>query len=230
MYSFFLNHKNFVENFFELPEGLVVPSHQYVVLCNNFQSLKSFYDVHDYWVKVEMELPNLLATEGTLFLLNKDGGVLTRFSYNDDFHNEYLDNENGVSLERTNWEDDFWTSGNSSKGGASIGVMNHSFNTLDIDDISLSLNEDYFSFTINNPVELSVKLPDGDYWGDVTLLSKNGSKVQELFSNYHFSTEGILVLPKFHTVSQVGVYIVLIEFRHPEYGDIRRKIPLAITE
>ena len=175
-------------------------------------------------------MPNLLNEEGVLFLINENGEVLTKSSYNENEHNEFLEDEKGISLERVNLQSDRWISGNSSKGKASVGYLNDGFTTSSLDKIKISLSENHYSLSQNHPLALVLDLGDGDYWGEVTLLTKLGLKVKELFSDHHFSAHDELELSELSGVSRLGIYVILFEFRHPKYGIVRKRVPLAVVE
>jgi hypothetical protein len=218
------------EEVIALPDGLIIPPYTYLVLCNDFTQLKTFYDVNSNCVSLEIEHPTLLNSEGTLFLINEFGEIMTSMTYSESQHNELLDNEKGISLERINFISNEWTSGNVTKGGASIGRLNDSHTESLVSKINIISSENHYSFTKNQAITYTLNFTDGDYLGDVLLFDKSGVKIKDLRSNIHFSTDDEIQLNDFSFIQQLGIYIVYFEFRHPENGVIRKRIPLVIVE
>jgi hypothetical protein len=230
LYFGYASSGDFADDLLEVPKGLIVPPHSFIIFCDDFLQLRKFYKVNKYCVSVEMKLPQLLNDEGVLFLLDANGETLTKAIYNDDDHNDFLEENKGVSLERVNYDSDIWTSGNYSKGKASVGYINYAFSASGGENIKLTTDYNHYSLTEGIPLVLSIELGDGDYWGDVALFTKEGVRVQELVTDYHFSSQAELELLNLKSITKVGVYIISCEFRHPEYGIVRRRIPLAIVE
>lgn len=213
-----------------LPNGLIIPPKSYVVLCQNIRQLKKFLNVNTSCVLIDIDVPSLLNAEGHLFLLDELGYTITQFGYSDELHNELIETEKGVSLERRNEYTDEWTSGNTAKGNASPGFVNHSFTYKKAEQIKISTNKNFFSLSQNEALEISLILDDGNYLGDIKLFTNNGLQVSSLIDNRHFSPSDIITISNELPSLSLGIYLLYFEFRHPKNGIIRKKIPLAIIE
>lgn len=212
------------------PNGLIIPPHTYVVLSSDINQLKQFYEISSNCVMVDIDLPTLLNDEGHLFLIDAFGGISSSFSYNKELHNDLLDDEKGISLERINFDSEQWVSGNSSKGGASVGQINDGFSLDNQEKIKITVNENHYSLTQNQPIIFDIKLNDGNYFGDLIIFSKEGRKIKELYTNIQFSTNDHIELDDFSFINELGIYVIYFEFRHPETGIQRKRIPLVIIE
>ncbi len=226
LYLGYTSSGNVADKIVPFPQYLIIPPYSFVVLSKDIAQLQQFYSVNPSCVLVEIDLPTLRNDEGVLFLLDAYGTILSQLDYNNELHHDFLEEEKGISLERTNEKTNQWTSGNN----ASVGYKNDAFTTKNQDEIQIESNENHYSFYHNQAIIYSIQLGDGNYFGDVILYTQEGKKVKEFYMDYHFSTQDQLVLTDFSDVAQLGIYLIYFEFRHPEKGIIKKRIPLVIIE
>ena len=108
---------------------MVAPG-EYLVVTTSIPHLMSGYhlELKGWWVEVK-EMPALPNSGGTIWLTDRNGGVVDRVYYGDDMHAEIVDQTKGVSLERiahkrSGMERSNWHSAASIEGFATPGQKN----------------------------------------------------------------------------------------------------------
>ncbi len=185
-------------------------------------------------------MPSLPDEEGKIVLLNILGEYTDSLSYRADWHYPMLNDRNGVSLERLstgmNSNDVYnWHSASGISGFASPARQNSVFIPAPATDKYFNVSSRTLSPDLDGYEDLmiiSYKLPDPDFAAVVKVFDISGRLVLNLMSNQTLGTEGAFTwdgTDETGTVQAVGIYIILIECRHPDGRVINEKLSVVLA-
>ena len=204
----------------------------YVVLTSNPEDLKMRYATENPRAFVQMSLPSLPNTKGTLVLYRLDENVtllIDGISYLDDWHSNLLDDEDGVSLERIHPDapthmPSSWHSASAAVGYATPTYQNSQFfeeKTATKDDVFF-LPESTFSpdsdgnqdFLLINYVTDRV-----GYLATIRLFDEQGRLIKHITANEILGTSGTFKWDGSTdegVKTPLGIYIVSVDYFTPE--------------
>jgi hypothetical protein len=168
-------------------------------------------------------LPTYPNDEGTVVLLDADGKVMDRFTYNADFHSPLLKSVDGVSLERISFEaptqdQNNWASAASSVGFATPGYQNSQ--SYDAPKITGKLEINPKVFVPNGTTALpsfttiNYQFDRAGQYANVMIYDQNGRPVKELANGASLANTGFLRWDGTNDAGsavRLGYYLVVFE-------------------
>lgn len=224
-------------------EGYLLAPGDYVVLTSNKKNLEDNYTVKNPDKIIEINaLPGFGDKEGTLVLAKKNGQIIDRLTYNENWHYALLQNKEGVSLEKLNpnlstQKQGHWHSAASSAGYATPTYQNSQFQEKDIDIKNKSvwidppvLSPDADGF--QDILDINYKFGSPGYSASVDIFDIKGRIIKKLAINSSLATEGSFFwdgITDTNTKAPIGIYIVLVTVFHPQGETEIFKIPVTVA-
>ncbi|MDD4747520.1 MAG: lamin tail domain-containing protein [Salinivirgaceae bacterium] len=152
--------------------GHLIYPNDYIVLAKTRKQIADFYPLTDSLKVVETQsLPSLPSSGGNIVLMNTQGKIIDKLTYDKKMHSPLLRNTKGVSLERINPNigseiNNNWHSAAQTDNFATPTYINSQNGVSPISDSKYTLSSKIFS-------------PDGDGYDDYLLIG------------YNFNSEGI---------------------------------------
>ncbi|WP_299755968.1 lamin tail domain-containing protein [uncultured Pontibacter sp.] len=199
----------------------VLATGQYVVLTSDPDNIKQNYPIARQETFIKMSsLPSYPDDAGTVVVLQPDGVVADKFSYDEDMHFELIDDVNGVSLERLRLE------------GPSIAGNFHSAATTVFATPGYRNSQSQVGVAAQQVFEVAPKAfsPDGDGYEDyatinyhtdktglvanITVYDAQGREIRKLVRNELLEANGFFRwdgLREDGTKANIGYYLFYIE-------------------
>ncbi|TPE45033.1 hypothetical protein FJM65_07740 [Pontibacter mangrovi] len=209
---------------------------QYAVLTSSPDNIKQNYPLARQETFIRMaNLPSYPDDAGTVVVLQPDGEVSDRFSYDEKMHFELLDDVNGVSLERVRLE------------GPSMAGNFHSAATTVFATPGYKNSQSQEEVQAQRVFEISSKVfsPDGDGYEDFTIINyrtdktglvanitvfdANGREIRKLVRNELLEANGFFRwdgLREDGAKANIGYYLFYIELfgLNGEKGEYKEKV------
>ncbi|MCD7936473.1 MAG: lamin tail domain-containing protein [Tannerellaceae bacterium] len=214
--------------------GTAIDHDSYIVLTKDKPGVTAFYDIPEEDRIREVNMPILSNVSATLVLFRtSDEVVIDEVSYSSKWHSSSLISEKGVSLERVDPERDTqdasnWSSASALSGYATPGYKNSQY---------LSAEEEHQP-AIGKPVyhadgtySIPYQLDKAGYLCRAWLYSLAGIRQTEIANHTLTGSSGSLHWDGRDSTGKpvlTGLYLLYIEFYHPEGGDKRFKLPFPV--
>jgi hypothetical protein len=206
-----------------LQSYLLMPS-SYICISVNQSIIKNQYNAKDPLAFMDVSsFPSYNDNEGSVYLINTALETIDNFLYTDKMHYALLNDKEGVSLERVDYsrpasEATNWQSAASASGYGTPGYQNSQFNpggagleVLEIVPEVCSPDGDGYHDVVN----ISYKLPEDGYQGEITIYSAEGKVVRKLSGQQLLGISGTYTwngLDDLNALVPVGIYIVYFEY------------------
>jgi hypothetical protein len=205
-------------------EVIVAPDqilpHQLLVFTEDKANIIEGYSKHDAEVIYQQKIPAMNNDEGNMTLLYGDL-ILDRLDYNENYHDQLLDNVDGVSLERISAKNssntkENWTSALASVGYGTPGMINSNVDQ-GISQIEVLLKSKNFSPNgdgLKDHLIIDYTIPSDAYYGSVKIFNDAGAMVRVLHSNERISGQGQWLWDGRTDSSMqapIGIYVIYID-------------------
>lgn len=204
--------------------NLVLAPQEYLVLTTDALNIQSEYPDANADAFLELtSMPSLGNDEGTVLLLNEQVEIFQRLDYEDDFHNDLLEDENGVSLERISWTNETnnrqnWTSAGTRVGFATPGYLNsQSTENPLVTDNQITLDTKVFTPDGDgnqDVVTINYNFTNGQNISNILIYDKTGRQVKQIAQSTIAGTSGFYVWDGSNDNGQkvpMGYYIIFVE-------------------
>ncbi|MCD7930627.1 MAG: lamin tail domain-containing protein [Tannerellaceae bacterium] len=213
-----------------------LPDKGYLVITKDKAGVLPFYTVPDEEVIWETKMPVLNNSSSTLVLFRtSDQIVIDEIAYSSRWHASSLISEKGVSLERVNPEtetqnENNWASASQMAGFATPGYQNSQFMASTEEEGSLKIGIGKPVYHENGTYTIDYQLDKAGYYCQAIIYSLSGNKLTGIAGHTLTGTAGTLTWDGTSggTRLPAGLYLLYIEFYHPEGGNRRFKIPLPV--
>ncbi len=222
-----------------LTDYLLFPD-DYVVLTTSSLDIINRYDCRstglpicefDPYKIIENALPSLPDNEGSLVLRTTyllDTTIRDLVIYEDDYHNELLDDENGVSLERidpdgNSLDPNNWQSAAEAVGFATPTYRNSQFfgQSTEAND-PFSIPKEVFSPNgdgIDDLFKIDYQTNSDGFSVNIRIFDAQGREVKRLVDNELLAREGFFIWDgstDSDNRARIGIYVIWIELFNPE--------------
>lgn len=205
-----------------LEDAILLPKDGIIAFSKDTNAVKEVYKPLQNARFYEHKIPSLNKDKGNVTLHNSKSELIDSFSYQEDYHLQFLDNTKGVSLERI-----FPNSASTPENFVS-GVELTNYGTPGYKNANLrkakNLSEAYLQ--IENPVFspnedgqddqliIRLKYPESGYLSSIRIFDTNGQQVQTLCINRLSGTEDLLRWDGIMTDggrAPIGHYFIVLE-------------------
>lgn len=181
-------------------ESLVMPPNSYLAISTDTNGVKLDYPLSEGGRFYEINsLPSYPIAGGTVMLVDSEGNVVERFSYDDDLHHPLLQDSKGVSLERISIETpaevlNNWHSASAAVGFASPGMENSQFIAEEFDSEIIQIDPPAFDPEGSNGntfVSIRYELDQPGWVGSFRIYDLAGRRLASLAENEILATRGL---------------------------------------
>lgn len=216
---------------------LIAPS-EIIAFTKDVEWISSIYDKHGKILLTD--LPACNNDEDDILLINEQGNIIDKLSYNDNWHYSALNSNENVSLEKLDPTTDNnsrnWFSASSTSGYGTPGLVNSNFgNELDTRSVISIDNE---VITPNNDGQgdflcININLKETGWSGSVEVIDGAGITIHTVTKNYLFGASNKMYWnceSSVKSVVKAGIYVLFFQIIHLESGDkFNKKITFYIN-
>lgn len=204
----------------------------YLVLTDNKRNILQSYPSNDSSVIFEIDLPRFNNDDGNVSLLFNES-TIDDFDYNEDFHQQLIDDVDGISLERialdrkTN-EPSNWTSALASFQYGTPGLKNSVSGELFTSDNIIELEQKVFTpegIGMNQLARINFKLNKAGFVGTLMVYNDSGHLIRTLAKNEILSSSATKTwdgADNHGNIAPMGIYIIHVSLFHLD-GDVFSK-------
>lgn len=230
------NEQKMINNAYILAPG------NYLAISENVQALQEIYKPPLFANFLENEIPQLNIASGNISIYSSTNftAALDSFDYNNDMHNQFINNTKGVSLERI----DFRLPANSPNNWQSASSrMNFGTPGYENSNSLRKINEGALfeiitkSFSPNSGPEnfmiARYEMPKSGFVCNMSIYDSNGQMIRKLLRNELMGTQGIITWDGANDqglLERMGIYVVSGDFFHADGEVIRVKEVCVIAE
>ncbi len=216
---------------------LVIPPFGIIALTPDPQETTSAYPAAIAERIFTLNLPAFNNGDGNVTIQFGDQ-LLDEFDYDEDFHNELLDELDGVSLERisltepTN-DSDNWTSASELVGFATPGNSNSTLSDF-TNEMSIEMNSSFSPNGDNQDDELEILINAGSgFLAAIDIYNDSGSHMLTLNNNTLLGGNNVLVWDgnlENGDRAPIGIYIIHVSLFNPEGATESKKQAVALRD
>ena len=219
---FIADYDNGISNLKKINQHFTIGPKQLVLFTEDTLATIADYGTNNPSRFVEMDLPSFPNDSGTVYLLNIDSNTLDKFSYEDDYHFELINDPEGVALERFLLDSNVdpslaWHSAAENIGWGTPGLVNSQYYLIEPTNATFEALNEVFSPDNDGYQDVAIfsyNLPQIGMVGNASVFDNRGRLIKKILNNEllqlkgQFSWDGV---NQFGQKSPLGIYLIHFE-------------------
>lgn len=200
---------------------------EYWVISPSPEDVKSCYfsEFPNHFIKVP-DLPDLINTEGHLYLISDSGILIDEVNYHEDMHHPSLNFMDGVALEKIHFDasglnNNSWQSAAKNVGFGTPAYQNSQFLEANHSSETIKITPDVFSPDqdgVDDILSISITFKEDGNSVTILIFNSEGEQIRHLVKNELAGMKADYYwdgLDEEHRQLAVGIYIIYVEVFNP---------------